>query len=211
MLRLRIDSVYHIYNNKLLCDYDTTSWQGQYYRGEKFVGTAAEKAKYNIVVKSDTTYLDTVIWNTIHKCDSIFYLTLRVAPSYDTTVYETVCDNENRHIFIFSDTQGNYFRDSIGYEPHMARAERDTSTTHYPTVRHTLHHTLKTVEGCDSVVHFELTIKPTYLFENKGKGCFGETIIWRGKEISSSNIYYDRLTTQDGCDSVFKLAKEIWK
>ena len=205
VLRLRIDSVYHIYNNKLLCDYDTTSWQGQYYRGEKFVGTAAEKAKYNIVVKSDTTYLDTVIWNTIHKCDSIFYLTLRVAPSYDTTVYDTVCDNENRHIFIFRDTQGNYFRDSIGYEPHMARAERDTSTTHYPTVRHTLHHTLKTVEGCDSVVHFELTIKPTYLFENKGKGCFGETIIWRGKEISSSNVYYDRLTTQDGCDSVFKL------
>ena len=205
ILRLRVDSVYHIFDNKLLCDYDTTSWQGQYYRGAKFQGTAAEKAKYNIVVKSDTTYLDTVTWSTIHKCDSIFYLTLRVAPSYDTTVYDTVCDNENRHIFEFSDTQGNYFRDSIPYAPHLARLEKDTSDTHYPIVRHTLHHTLKTIEGCDSIVHFNLVIKPTYLFENKGKGCFGEAIVWRGREISSSNIYFDRLTTKDGCDSVFKM------
>ena len=201
ILRLRVDSVYRFDESILLCDYDSVSWQGHHYAGIKL---ANPKAGYRIL-KSDTTYCDTTRWITIHGCDSIYYLTLRVAPSYDTTVVDSVCDNENRHIFEFSDSHGNYFRDSIPYAPHAAVPEKDTAVTHYDILHETVTHTLKTVEGCDSVVRFHLYIKPTYLFENKGKGCFGYAINWRGREITASNKYYDRLTTKDGCDSVFTL------
>lgn len=206
ILSLRIDSSYYFHNPLKICDNDTISWQGRYYRGEKFAGTPAEKAKYNRVLKSDTTYLDTVAIGTrFTGCDSTYYMTLRVAPTYDTTVTVTVCDNEDLHIFEFRDTQGSYFRDSIAYEPHLERPESDTAYTYFPVRDSTRTHLLKTIEGCDSIVRFHLLIKPTYLFKHQSKGCSGHAVEWRGKEYKNTGSYYDRYKTADGCDSIFRL------
>ena len=206
ILSLRIDSSYYFHNPLKICDNDTISWQGQYYRGEKFAGTPAEKAKYNRVLKSDTTYLDTVAIGTrFTGCDSTYYMTLRVAPTYDTTVTVTVCDNEDLHIFEFRDTQGSYFRDSIAYEPHLERPESDTAYTYFPVRDSTRTHLLKTIEGCDSIVRFHLLIKPTYLFKHQSKGCSGHAVEWRGNEYKNTGSYYDRYKTADGCDSIFRL------
>ena len=206
ILYLHIDSVYHIHEPGFLCDNDTMSWQGRYYRGEKFQGTASEMAKYNIVLKSDTTYIDTVeIGSRITPCDSTYYLTLRVGPTYNMIVEDSVCDNENRHIFEFFDTQGGYFRDSIPYEPHLPVPEKDTAITHYDIKEVTLTHTLKTIEGCDSVVQFTLYIKPTYHFIQGGKGCSGYAVEWHGREYAATGIYYDPHISSLGCDSIFEL------
>ncbi len=199
ILHIRIDSVYHIRDSFVLCDYDSITWQGKHYAGPK---VEHPKTGYR-VLKADTTYQDTVIWPSVHACDSIYYLTLRVAKSYDTTLTMTVCDYEDIHIFEFSDTHGNYFRDSIPYAPHPELPERDTATTYYPTQLKKVEHTLKTVDGCDSIVHFHLYIKPSYQFVNKGKGCYGDPVEWRGQYISITGTYYDRLTTTEGCDSIF--------
>ena len=206
ILYLRVDSAYYFHNPLKICDNDTISWQGRHYRGEKFEGSIAEKAKYNRILKSDTTYMDTVAIGTrFTGCDSTYYLTLRVAPTYDTIVTVTVCDNENRHIFEFSDTQGSYFRDSIGYKPHEERLESDTARTYFPVRDSTRTHTLKTIEGCDSIVRFHLLIKPTYMFKHPSRGCSGHVVTWRGGEYKTSGTYYDRYTTADGCDSIFRL------
>jgi hypothetical protein len=200
ILKLRVDSIYHIHNNIVLCDNDSVSWQGRHYKGVKFSGNAPGYR----VLKSDTTYMDTVeIGTRLTGCDSTYYLALRVAPTYDTTVVITVCDYEDLHIFEFSDTHGAYYRDSIPYAPHPELREIYAETTHYETITKTVDHMLQSVEGCDSAVHLKLIIKPSYTFVNSGKGCYGDPVEWRGRYITTTGTYYDRLTTKDGCDSIF--------
>lgn len=199
ILRLRVDSSYYFYNPIKICDYDSITWQGKHYAGPKVKNPLPGYQ----VLKADTTYRDTLIHNTIHDCDSIYYLTLRVAPSYNDTITFNVCDNdssEQAHVYIFRDAHGNYFRDSIEFNP---------TPTYWGIEKHDIivdtTHLLLTAEGCDSLVTYHILIHPTYHFIEADKGCSGYAIEWRGQIIDGTGTYFDYQHTAAGCDSVFEL------
>lgn len=160
---------------------------------------------YSVPTDVPGIYNYKVYLHTQHGCDSIYDLTLKVAKKYETPVHETVCDTEDKHTFTFTDTHGNKETVTIDYSPHPEVPEDEAPFTHYDTKIETHDVTLKSVDGCDSVIHFELTILPSYHFFASGTGCFGDPVEWRGSYISESNTYYDKMSTLAGCDSIFKL------
>lgn len=199
ILRLRIDSSYYFREPVKICDYDSVTWQGKHYAGPKVKNPLPGYT----VLKGDTTYRDTVIHSTIHDCDSVYYLTLRVAPSYIDTLPFHVCDNDSSdfaHVYEFRDKQGHYFRDSLEFNP---------TPTYVGIRKHDIvidtTHLLQTTEGCDSLVTYRVIVHPTYHFIEADKGCAGYAIEWRGEIINGTGIYFVHETTESGCDSVFEL------
>ena len=65
--------------------------------------------------------------------------------------------------------------------------------------------TLTSVDGCDSVVTVFLNINKSYLFSDSVSIPMCSTYLWHGKEYTQTGVYYDSLSTQSGCDSVFEL------
>ena len=193
----RFDSIYSI------CDNERISWQGKWYCGEKYEARSAD----DIILKAgcratqDTIYCDTVRYVTVEDCDSTYLLQLHVYPTFDDTVRVHVCDNEDKHTYIFKDTQGNEFTHYVPFAPtpsveFVTKPDIDTLFTY----------TLKTIHGCDSVVTVHLTIHPTYFFESEDKVCFGVERLWHGQVINASGIYYAPYTTvHNSCDSIYKL------
>lgn len=111
-----------------------------------------------------------------HGCDSVYQLNLTVTPSYEVLQSVAICEGENYT-----------FRGKV------------------LTEQGTYYDSLKTVNGCDSVIKLVLTINPTYLFEKDAEICENETYEFRGRTLNQSGTYYDNLQTGTGCDSVYKL------
>lgn len=59
--------------------------------------------------------------------------------------------------------------------------------------------------GCDSIVHLNLSIYPSYFFTEKDTICAGDELFWRGYQLTTGGLHYDNLTTIHGCDSVYEL------
>lgn len=62
--------------------------------------------------------------------------------------------------------------------------------------------TLQTVEGCDSIVHLTLVVRPMYFHQTQINLCNDEFFAFRGEEITRPGRYLDTLITKEGCDSV---------
>lgn len=113
---------------------------------------------------------------TVSGCDSIYQLVLKVNPATWTIVDTTLCAND---VFIL-------------------HGERITNSgTYYDTIR--------SIQGCDSFITYNITINDNYLFEAHTTLCHGSDIIFRGIHITKPGTYYDSMRTIHGCDSVFKL------
>ena len=211
ILYLQVDSSYHIREQFRLCDNDSMTWQGRHYAGAKLKNPWPGYT----ILKSDTTYRDTVaIGSRVTPCDSTYYLTLRVAPTFDTTVVFHVCDNDSSieaHVYEFRDQQGHYFRDSIEFNPTRnhpdGRGIRDKEGITKPIITQEIPHMLQTIEGCDSMVTYQVVIHPTYRFIDSDKGCAGYSTTWRDIEITGTGTYIVPLKTQGEfqCDSVYEL------
>lgn len=202
VLYLHVDSVYEYHEVQHICENERIEWQRKRYTGDKAPNLDGE----DTLIFTPDTYYDTVRYDTRNSCDSIYYLTLYVHKVFHTQLTDTVYDNEDKHYYEFSDSRGSYYRDYVPFKPHKAVDECDTLITYYAPKDTILEHTLLSADGgCDSLVTLQLTILPTYRFVARGKGCWGDDVIWRGKEYSSSGIYYDSLKTAAGADSVFVL------
>lgn len=64
---------------------------------------------------------------------------------------------------------------------------------------------LTTIYGCDSIYILYLFLQPHYQYLTKDTICQGDTYFWRSGTYTQQGIYYDSLTTEYGCDSVFVL------
>jgi len=66
---------------------------------------------------------------------------------------------------------------------------------------------LKTSEGIDSVYKLTLIVNPAYLIHQDTiwRWAYPGNFYWRGKTIKGTGVYYDSLTTANGCDSVYEL------
>ena len=117
---------------------------------------------------------------TVNGCDSILTLTLTVNPSYIFTSSEIICD----------------------IEPFTWRGRTLTETGIY-------YDSLLTVAGSDSVYVLNLTVNPSFIFNETATVCDYETYSWHGRTLTQSGTYYDSLQTVAGCDSVYVLALTV--
>ncbi|MCQ2342722.1 MAG: T9SS type A sorting domain-containing protein [Paludibacteraceae bacterium] len=110
-------------------------------------------------------------------CDSIWILHL--VTEYDVYVDSTMC-------------QG----DTLFYKGEIISDNR------------TFTDTLVSKNGGDSIVHLSFRFLPRYYFIEKTSLCSNEYIPWPGHEhiiLHEAGAYFDRYTTQYGCDSIYEI------
>lgn len=119
------------------------------------------------------TYIDTFL--TYLGCDSISNIRLEHDPVYQTNLSPvTICTGDSISLF------GTY---------------QSNSGTYYQT--------LTSEKGCDSVLAVNLSLYPIYNTSIPDvETCQGDSVMIFGNYESQAGIYYDSLSTTDGCDSV---------
>ncbi len=125
-------------------------------------------------------------------CDSIHKLTLTVHPTYSFSETAETCDNV----------------------PYVWRGHSNVTI---PTVAgtYTLYDRLTAASGCDSIHKLTLTVHPTYSFAETAETCDNEPYVWQGHSnvniptVAGTYTIYDRLTTENGCDSIHKLTLTV--
>ena len=216
-VHLRINPIYRFDSIYTICQNERISWQGKWYSGghlhsEVVVSATTESdehadaihytAEAGDIVLPGGIYHDTAHYYTKDGCDSTYYLTLYVKPTYDTIVHIDICDNSGAYIFHPRDTHGHTYKDTITIKPitrYLPTGAKDTTFI-------TRTYSLTTVDGCDSIVYLHLTIHPTYEFRDSAEICYGSYFEWRGKYYNATGIYFDNQPTQKwGCDSTYIL------
>ena len=216
-VHLRINPIYRFDSIYTICQNERISWQGKWYSGghlhsEVVVSATTEPDEHADAIHYTTEagdivlpggiYHDTAHYYTKDGCDSTYYLTLYVKPTYDTIVHVDICDNSGAYIFHPRDTHGHTYKDTITIKPitrYLPTGAKDTTFI-------TRTYSLTTVDGCDSTIYLHLTIHPTYEFRDNAEICYGSYFEWRGKYYNATGIYFDNQPTQKwGCDSTYIL------
>jgi len=110
---------------------------------------------------------------TIYGCDSIFVTTLIVDSSFNDTTFLSICNGDSVLL-------GGYYQYSTGIY-------HDSSTT---------------ASGCDSILISVLTMySGSYIFQSAAI-CSGDSILLGGSYVSTPSVYYDSLSSVNGCDSI---------
>ncbi|MFC2111048.1 choice-of-anchor Q domain-containing protein [Bacteroidota bacterium] len=122
------------------------------------------------------TYYDTLFNASSAGCDSVIQLSFTVLPSYYFNESDTICNGDS---ILWHGAY--YLSNGIYYD------------------------SLTTTSSCDSIFMFELFVNPTFAISEFDTICSGDTLLWHGLNYSSSGIYYDSLTTINGCDSTIQL------
>ncbi|GEM_PF-4394251 len=223
------DSVMHLhlilyptYNNtkiSRICENDTVSWQKILFVGSKYEGEYDSTLYDSICILQPNTYNFKTEYKTYnYGCDSVYNLQLEVMPTYEKYTYYNTCDNE---LFVWetSDRNGNYF-DTI-FRP---RAHRDTTyiNPHKATQQQKIKNDsiilrkrmLQTVDDCDSLVHIQVTIKPTYIFVSDTAICEHDFVFWRGSwynqnDYEPGKYEYKYTMDENECDSIYILRLTI--
>lgn len=116
----------------------------------------------------------------VNGCDSIYNLHVEVLPTIHTLEYDTVCSND---YYLWRGeyivTSGTYF---------------DTTTTE---------------SGCDSIFELRLTKNPIITETISAKICDGQQFTYHGRIYTEEGIYYDTLTSSQGCDSILRLVVDV--
>ena len=107
-------------------------------------------------------------------CDSILTLNLTIQQGNQTNAFQTACDS-----YTWSNTGLTYDSTGVYYD------------------------SLTNVNGCDSVIILNLTIKNSTSRNDTVQSC--ESYTWRGQTYTSSGTYRDTLTNSQNCDSLLTL------
>ena len=178
------------------------------------------------------TYLETGFYSddfvTADGCDSTFYLDLIVHPILETYLIESICEGENFQIgSSIYDQPGNFMHtfnsavtgcDSIVYlelivlevpatnliesicegESFQVGSSTYSSEGAYQDI-------LTAANGCDSIVHLELTILDVPLTNLAESICDGETYQVGSSTYNTNGNFQDILIAANGCDSIVNL------
>jgi hypothetical protein len=117
---------------------------------------------------------------TILGCDSIYQLTLKVNPVYYFIENKAICNGSNLLWHNKTLNSNGIYFDS-----------------------------LLTKLGCDSVYELHLNINPIYHFPETKTICDGDSYLWHGKTYKTKGLYFDKLLTKLGCDSIFELQLNV--
>ena len=121
---------------------------------------------------------DTVVLNltSIHGADSVVTLQMHTYPVYDTSIAAEICDNQS----------------------YVLGGQRITTAGQHSAL-------LSTINNCDSLVHLDLTVWPTYHAFFTDTVCASSGIDFDGVHYMQSGIYTHRHPTVHGCDSLLTL------
>lgn len=211
-LTLTVNNSYHSTDNLNVCDYDIPFlWHGK-------------------SLTETGVYYDTV--PTVNNCDSTFVLNLTVNASTYSVVSDTVCDTELPYPWRgYNISAAGTYYDSIPntvgcidiYELNLSVNESNNITIYdticagerydengFDTIANVAgtlfaQQSFTNVLGCDSTVSLLLTVRPSYKYETNASTCDNVPFAWRGGEYLTAGTYYDSLTSQYGCDSVYVL------
>ncbi|HRX68130.1 MAG TPA: T9SS type A sorting domain-containing protein [Tenuifilaceae bacterium] len=113
-------------------------------------------------------------------CDSTVVLTLTVNPTYNTTVYESICNGET---FTFNET--DY-----------------TEAGQYV-------HNLQSAFGCDSIVTLNLTVNPVFNEVATASICNGDEYVFGTQILTEPGEYSEVYESEFGCDSTVTLTLDV--
>ena len=211
ILKLRVDSIYDRTTEITMSDEEWRQWEDTIYVGCKVkTDTISNTTLPRVIIPAgsiinhrDTTY------ETIHRCDSIERLLLKVGSTYRDTLPDTTCNNEPYHWYHKGD-------------PREVRPEiiKLTPGIYYDS--------LKTVQfGFDSIFVLLLENFPTYNTDTDSVViCQNSPFVWLHHEghtiwdkkhnchVSADNVptnesdtlyFIDTLKTINGCDSIWTL------
>ena len=114
-------------------------------------------------------------------CDSIITLDLTVHPIYDSTLVHLMCAGDS--ITVGSNI---YFNTGMYVD------------------------SLLTANGCDSIIHLDLTVFETFDSTIVASICEGDSVMVGGNVYSTTGIYSDSLMNQAGCDSTIVLDLTVY-
>jgi hypothetical protein len=153
-----VNPTYHIYDTVTICSDELPYlWHGM------TLNSAGSRQDY---------------LQTVNFCDSIYYLTLLVNPSYHATEIASACDNDL---------------------PYLWHGQSLTASGIY-------HDTLTTANGCDSTFLLTFTVNATSHVTATDTICNSSLpYLWRGYTLTAAGTYYDTVTNASGCDDVYEL------
>ncbi len=186
-------------------------------------------------------YQSGIYWDScfsVHGCDSVYRLDLRVHPRYLIDRYDTVCCGTDypfgSKIYNFSTAKDTLCYDSLktktwGNDSVYCMHLHVRPTYHFYETRYFCKGTTfsyhgrsftepqiynlpyKTKAGCDSIYTLTLIENPTYLVTiDSAITDKQKPFTWHGINCPTSGTYYDSLTTVNGCDSVVRLRLKIY-
>ncbi|MFK7809913.1 MAG: gliding motility-associated C-terminal domain-containing protein, partial [Saprospiraceae bacterium] len=117
---------------------------------------------------------------TVENCDSIVVTQVTILPQHYTTIAYEICAG------------GSIIIGGVEYE--QAGTYMDT---------------LQSVEGCDSLLVYQLDVLPVEETHLEASICEGSIIVFGGNTIQSEGIYSNQLTTSEGCDSLVYLQVSV--
>ena len=176
------------------------------------------------------TYTETL--NTVHGCDSIIILNLQVLNGVPIELEATICAGES---FLFggqSISTSGIYRDTllsssscdsiveltlivadtnlVDMDIYLCEGETFDFNGTPITIGGTFLDTLQNINGCDSIIHLDVTITPIYETAVNVEICEDELYDFNGVTLSSAGIYTDTLASVDNCDSIITLTLTVY-
>ncbi|MDR2125975.1 MAG: gliding motility-associated C-terminal domain-containing protein [Prevotellaceae bacterium] len=161
--------------------------------GERYTYPDTINAVFDTMPASTGLYIDSVYLKSVDGCDSIIKLELTVLPVYDTTITDTICLGDR---YAYPDTINAVF-DTIPTVPGLFIDSVN----------------LQTVDGCDSILIFNITVFASYDTLIIDTVCFGTPYtnsvysFFDTIPASLEPIVWDTTlhTVIGGCDSIVRL------
>lgn len=162
-----------------------------------------------------------------YDCDSTYRLYLTVGKQYEFVTDTAVCDGTpffwRGKQYVQSGTYMDSFASHLGCDsvyvlnltfldrPHYNKVvefcQGDSLFFNGQVIKHStnIDDTLRSISGCDSIVHYRFNMLPSFHHSDTVDICIGSSYQWHGQAINRSGLYWDSLKTKNGCDSIFEL------
>ncbi|MFK7980605.1 MAG: T9SS type A sorting domain-containing protein [Saprospiraceae bacterium] len=194
--------------------------------------TICESAVYDFNGQNLATagiYRDTL--SNVNGCDSFVILTLKISDRFETELNEAICVGESMSFNGQTiETSGSYQQDFVATNgcDSMVTLNLTVNTTDFTALSeeicagssrsfngHNLSETgtyldtLRTQNGCDSMVELTLTVSPMIESTSEQTICAGDTIEFHTFILTKTNSYTTMLKTAEGCDSMVILNLQV--
>ncbi|MGP1514793.1 MAG: T9SS type B sorting domain-containing protein [Bacteroidales bacterium] len=188
--------------------------EGEHYSENGFVNLSTD----GVYIQNKKTYLGS---------DSTVYLYLTVNPNYNIIFYDTICHGTIYTKYNFNETTSGVYTqqlktidgcDSIvvlnlkelsvfdtSFDVNICSGSNFSFGNKNLTQSGNYSQTLKTTDGCDSIINLNLKVNDVYDTMIRANICFGTTYEDNGFKESNAGIYSLNLYTINGCDSIVRL------
>ena len=165
------------------------------------------------------TWRDSVVNTSTYGCDSVHYLQISICEMKFTQVYDSIADNDSIWFFGGETTNHEHTLPLITGEAFHTYDDGTPVNYSQATGRQEREYffidTLRTANGCDSIVHTHLHVFPSYRFEFDTAICSNARYDWRIYTYlnhNNSGYVYDSVNYQVGThtfDSVYVLNLDV--